>query len=303
MAKKSYGVGYQGSKNRIAEKLMNVLPSGNRFVDLFSGGCAMTHCAMLSGKYNEYLCNDLYPHAQNLFQQAITTGFDDPKYLRWISSDEFNKLKHTDDFIRCCWSFGNNQKDYLYGKNIEPLKKALHYACVYDDWTYFKYTTVSDEVVQKLKDCVDGIPVLQMNERRLKMNKVAKDSEFVRTSMLENIEILNKLKSIQQTDQNITFTSMDYMNYEHKEGDVVYCDPPYKGVKKYNETTFDHDAFYEWVRTRDYKVYFSEYSAPDDFVSVFNTNVQQLMSGGKSAHNKATEHLFIHKKFFEKLSK
>ena len=68
MARKSYGVGYQGSKNRIAEKLMNVLPSGNRFVDLFSGGCAMTHCAMLSGKYNEYLCNDLYPHAQNLFQ-------------------------------------------------------------------------------------------------------------------------------------------------------------------------------------------------------------------------------------------
>ena len=27
------------------------------------------------------------------------------------------------------------------------------------------------------------------------------------------------------------------------------------------------------------------------------------MKGGKSAHNKATEHLFIHKKFFEKLSK
>ena len=57
------------------------------------------------------------------------------------------------------------------------------------------------------------------------------------------------------------------------------------------------------MRTRDYKVYFSEYSAPDDFVSVFNTNIIKLMSGGKSAHNKATEHLFIHKKFFEKLSK
>ena len=298
MARKSYGVGYQGSKNRIAEKLMNVLPSGNRFVDLFSGGCAMTHCAMLSGKYNEYLCNDLYPHAQNLFQQAITTGFDDPKYLRWISSDEFHKLKHTDDFVRCCWSFGNCQYSYLYGVKIEPLNKALHYACVYDDWSYFKYTIVSDEVVQKLKDCVDGIPVLQVNERRLKMNKVAKD-----IFNIVNIWILDRMKSIQQTDQSITFTSMDYRNYEHKEGDVVYCDPPYKGVQKYNEATFDHNAFYEWVRTRDYPVYFSEYSAPDDFVSVFNTNIIKLMSGGKSSHNKATEHLFIHKKFFEKLSK
>ena len=303
MARKSYGVGYQGSKNRIAEKLMNVLPSGNRFVDLFSGGCAMTHCAMLSGKYNEYLCNDLYPHAQNLFQQAITTGFDDPKYLRWISREDFFKYKDSDDFVRCCWSFGNNQNNYLYGKKVEPLKKALHYACVYDDWSYFKYTTVSDDVVQKLKDCVAGVSVLQMNERRLKMNRVAKYYEFVSMNMLENIEGLNKLKSIQQTDQNITFTSMDYRNYEHKEGDVVYCDPPYKGVKKYNEIYFDHDAFYEWVRTRDYPIYFSEYSAPDDFVSVFNTNVQQLMSCEKSSHNKATEHLFIHKKFFEKLSK
>lgn len=321
MARKSYGVGYQGSKNRIAEKLMNVLPSGNRFVDLFSGGCAMTHCAMLSGKYNEYLCNDLYPHAQNLFQQAISTGFDDPKYLRWISREDFFKYKDSDDFVRCCWSFGYNQKDYMYGKNIEPFKKALHYACVYDDWSYFKYTTVADEVVQKLKDCVDGIPVLQVNERRLKMTQIVRYKERITTgSILQNIDrlnnvmsidrqcivniwILDRLKSIQQTDQNITFTSMDYRNYEHKEGDVVYCDPPYKGVQKYNEATFDHNAFYEWVRTRDYPVYFSEYSAQDDFVSVFNTNITKLMSGGKSAHNKATEHLFIHKKFFEKLSK
>ena len=127
-----------------------------------------------------------------------------------------------------------------------------------------------------------------MNERRLKMNRVAKDSEIVRMNMLENIERLNKVmsidrwyieniwildrvKSIQQTDQNITFTSMDYRNYEYKDGDVVYCDPPYKGTGCYANNTFDHDAFYEWVRTRDYKVYFSEYSAPDDFVSIFNT--------------------------------
>ena len=129
------------------------------------------------------------------------------------------------------------------------------------------------------------------------MNRLTKD-----IFNIVNIWILYRLKSIQQTDQSITFTSMDYRNYEHKEGDVVYCDPPYKGTRKYNGTTFDHDAFYEWVRTRDYKVYFSEYSAPDDFVSVFNTNVQQLMSGGNSSHNKATEHLFIHKKFFKKLS-
>ena len=134
------------------------------------------------------------------------------------------------------------------------------------------------------------------------MQRVAKDSEIESMNMLTNIWILNRLKSIQQTDQNITFTSMDYRNYEYKEGDVVYCDPPYNGTGDYANNTFDHNAFYEWVRTRDYKVYFSEYSAPDDFVSVFNTNIPKIMGGGRSANNKATEHLFIHKKFFEKLS-
>ena len=33
-----YGVPYQGSKAQIAEDIINELPSGNRFVDLFGGG-------------------------------------------------------------------------------------------------------------------------------------------------------------------------------------------------------------------------------------------------------------------------
>ncbi len=53
-----YGVGYQGSKNRIAKDIINILPSGERFVDLFGGGFAMSHCALLSNKYNKVLYNE-----------------------------------------------------------------------------------------------------------------------------------------------------------------------------------------------------------------------------------------------------
>lgn len=35
-----YGVGYQGSKNKIAEWVVENLPSGEILVDLFAGGCA-----------------------------------------------------------------------------------------------------------------------------------------------------------------------------------------------------------------------------------------------------------------------
>lgn len=46
--KNTFGIGYQGSKNRIANDIICSLPSGDRFVDLFAGGCSVTHCAMLS---------------------------------------------------------------------------------------------------------------------------------------------------------------------------------------------------------------------------------------------------------------
>lgn len=48
-----------GSKNKIAKDIIEVLPSGERLVDLFAGGCAITHCGMLSGKWKEFLANDI----------------------------------------------------------------------------------------------------------------------------------------------------------------------------------------------------------------------------------------------------
>jgi hypothetical protein len=33
-----YGVPYQGNKSRIADLIINILPSGKRLVDLFGGG-------------------------------------------------------------------------------------------------------------------------------------------------------------------------------------------------------------------------------------------------------------------------
>lgn len=62
MAKKqTYGVLYYGSKNKLAEDIIALLPKGKRLVDLFAGGCAITHCALLSGKWESILNNDLHP--------------------------------------------------------------------------------------------------------------------------------------------------------------------------------------------------------------------------------------------------
>ena len=120
-----FGISYMGSKNQIVKKLIEQLPSAKYFIDLFAGGCAMTHGAMLSGKYERFIANDI-SDAPSLFQRAINGEFRDEK--RWISRDDFFALKDKEPYVRYIWSFGNNGKGYLYSKEIEPYKKAYHFA-------------------------------------------------------------------------------------------------------------------------------------------------------------------------------
>ena len=61
MLKMIYGMPYCGSKNRIAKKIIDLLPPGKRFVDLFAGGHAITHAALLSDKWESVAANDLNP--------------------------------------------------------------------------------------------------------------------------------------------------------------------------------------------------------------------------------------------------
>lgn len=138
----SYGIPYRGSKNTIAKRIINLLPRADTFVDLFAGGCAMTHCAMGSGKYRNFIANDI-GDAPQLFANAIAGEYRDER--RWISREDFFALKDSDPYIRLCWSFGNDQECYMYSKEIEPWKRALHYARVFGDrGELLKFGIVSD---------------------------------------------------------------------------------------------------------------------------------------------------------------
>ena len=125
-----YGVPYQGSKNKIAEWVIDNLPEDEILVDLFAGGCAVTHAAMLSGKWDKIIANDI-GDAPELFVDAINGKYADEK--RWISREDFQNLKDADAYVSLCWSFGNNRSRYLYAQEVEPWKKALHYARVFGD--------------------------------------------------------------------------------------------------------------------------------------------------------------------------
>ena len=73
-----------------------------------------------------YLESNIYfSLSSNLFINAIRGKYKDEK--RWISREDFFKLKDTDAYVRLCWSFGNNCRGYLYNEDIEPYKKAFWY--------------------------------------------------------------------------------------------------------------------------------------------------------------------------------
>ena len=130
------GLPYMGSKNRIAQKLLDVMPSGSVFVDLFCGGCAVTHAAIISGKYKRFICNDIDGAMPRLFLDCINGKYKDEN--RWISREDFERMNNDDAFIRSVWSFGNNGVGYMYSKEVEPWKKALHYARSFGDFSLLR---------------------------------------------------------------------------------------------------------------------------------------------------------------------
>ena len=126
---------YKGSKNAIAKWIIEQLPASDCLVDLFGGGGAITHAAMLSGKWKRFIYNDFDAVTVKAFRMAVNGEFADER--RWISREDFQNLKD-DPYAVLCYSFGNNSKDYAYSKEVEPWKRALHYAYVYGDVSEFE---------------------------------------------------------------------------------------------------------------------------------------------------------------------
>lgn len=89
-----YGIPYMGSKNKIAEWIINLLPPAENLYDLFCGGCAIAHCALLNDKWKNIVINDINGTMPKLFIDCIRGKYKDE--TRWISHDEFNMIWSTD---------------------------------------------------------------------------------------------------------------------------------------------------------------------------------------------------------------
>ena len=324
----NYGLPYTGSKSRIAHWVIDNLPSGRVLIDAFAGGCAITHRALLSQKWQTVIANDINGKYPQLFADAMHGQYRDEK--RWISREDFERLKEKNAFVACCWSFGNNVRYYMYSQAIEPYKRALHYAIVFDDFApmqelmpevaqavhdalqgqnnlHDRRITAQNVIVKTLKRITDdnfAHQIIQSNPLYQTIRHTSKNTPSLQSlqsmERLERLQSLDRLQSLQSLER-LQVTSLSYDEIDIPDGAVVYCDPPYHACNKslYDGTAkaFDHNAFYDWCVSvsKTNPIFISEYSIEDDrFEIVAEKQKMTSMSSKKSFI--VTERLYTVKK-------
>lgn len=289
---RNYGFPYKGSKNRLAEKIVKLFPDAENFYDLFCGGCAITHRALIENRWKNYVINDIDSRCPKLFLDAINGKFKDE--TRWISREDFFRLKDDDGYVAFCWSFGNAEKSYLYSKEIEPWKKALHYAIVFNDYSLGKELGIDLSAI----DGIEGI-----KERRIALNKYLKETnqrEKVKCNSksgksLQSLESLERLQSLERLErlERLHSSNLSYDEIEIKPNSIIYCDIPYKGTDKYNKIDFDHERFYSWCKNQTELCFISGYEMLEDFIPIAEFPHRSTLCATKN--NLVLEKVFIPK--------
>ena len=133
---RKYGAAYQGSKSKIADDIISLLPARKYFIDAFSGGGALAHCALESGKFEHIIANDLQTkdilEAHFLWTPEQHLEFQ----KKWVTKEEFDQTDNL--YIKTCWSFSNNRKAYIYSKTCYEYKRRLHNAICFRNYKDFE---------------------------------------------------------------------------------------------------------------------------------------------------------------------
>lgn len=286
----NYGIGsYQGCKSKIAERIIEVLPRAEHFYDLFCGGGSITHCALMSGKWQHVHFSDIdevVMCVKDMLDGNIPDGSE------WVSREDFFMRKDEEPWIRVLWSFGGAGRNYMYGRKIEPYKKAVH----------------------------EMIFAPTPNERRLKFKEVCRlipsvlvkpSKQRVMPTITSNIE-LDRLQSEERRRACIQYPFFggeyemrvaDYRDIEILPDSIIYADPPYKGTAGYNGSkmcNFDHESFYDWCEAQEVPVFISEYWMPEDrFKCIAEWERTSTFSATNNALKKL-EKLFVPNKWYDK---
>ena len=311
---------YMGSKRKLAKDIYQVISSNsntNILVDPFCGGFAVSEEFLKHGW-------DVYASDINKYIVALLRAilFGDDWLNKQLAKPDFitrekffditrNPDKYDDcvvGYVQCIWSFGNNGKEYLYGKQVEDIKHITHNYVINGDEKQFKEMlkveniSIPNELFPKMAE----IPLSDWFTRRRLLQGTARKL-YRKYKELEHLQRIGRLKNmcLQHLERLSNLENMLGNNIKQLEtkqykdavipnGAVVYCDPPYANTTKYVTGEFNSKEFWAWADevSRTNPVYVSEYTAPDlaGWKSVLN--IEMNVTLGTDNNKKSMEHLF-----------
>lgn len=283
-------VPYMGSKRGSAGKIVSVMaaycPDIHEAYDVFCGGFAISE-KLLERGFDVY-ASDLNAAVVNLIRETLFGECIDPvskenifEHPRFIDRQEFTDRNAEDDwfagYVKCIWSFGNNNKGYLYSPDNEKLKKLAH------DLVVDGNTSALLPVPMAIQRKIVKYKTFQGRRRALCYFARKQKSEY------RNIE-LERLRSLENLQRLRSLENLPYDKVGIKAGAIIYCDPPYIGTAEYianDSSQFDHEIFYDWCRekSKTNPVFISEYHCPDDFKCIYEFERRQTLSKGETKYN------------------
>lgn len=281
---------YMGSKRKLAKPILDYIcaqnPNAKYFYDLFGGGGAISFEALKRKQFEKVQYNELNTGVVELLKKIRNDGVT-PDFYKWVSRDEFNAHKKDPTWygglLATCWSFGNNQRCYLYGKEIEYKKLLYHNVCV----------NLCIDSLRELNNLGANIPikvfeVKGIQERRLFCKKFFnKRLDFQHLEQLQHLERLQHLQHLEISNLSYENVIIDTPINET----VIYCDPPYKGTRKYQKD-ISHNDFLEYVKSSPYKIYVSSYDF--DLPCVFSMQHRSTLSAINNS-KKVLENLYCNR--------
>ena len=281
---KKIGLPYMGGKRKIAGRIVDKIQADNINVkyiyDLFGGGGAVSFECLSRGLNVTY--NELNTGVVELLKKIRDDGVT-PEFYQWIDRDTFNAHKNDDDWFgglcKVVWSFGNNQKGYMFGKNIEPFKKLGHELIVNKSET--ARIELSDYLGFDIEKTV--FDAESINERRLNFG-----SQFRANKKRFDLQRLEHLERLWFDGLAILNQSFDEVKITTPINEtVIYLDPPYFNTQKYQDSVC-YDALKKYIDESPYKIYLSSYEYDMPVVAEF----EHRSTLCANANNKVIERLY-----------
>ena len=195
------GISYMGSKRKLASEILSKITQRHQgitdFYDLFGGGGSISFTAIRDYRFKVHY-NELNKHIYSLVEYLKNNKDLEPKFYEWITREEFFKQinKNNDEadwfsgFVMSCWSFGNSQKSYLYGAEIEKIKRLAHEFIVNKDLNAMREIGV---------DIPELVNIEGVQNRRVKFcNYIKKNISLLEDCRVQNLELVEHLTRLQR---------------------------------------------------------------------------------------------------------